>query len=384
MAEQAVQERSIIQERPKEYALATVPLVQEMAQVYSFGSDLQRFENTLIKTVFPSDPKLAPVTNSQFLMFLGVAKAYKLNPFIREIFAFPNNDGSIVPIVSVDGWISLANRQADYDGVEFEYEWENGKVGGNLLSCTAVIFRRERTRPAKITELMSECWRDTKQWKQKPMRMLRHKAFIQGLRYAYGFGGIYDEDEGERILEGTLKPSGNGNFVSEIAMPKRVEQIAAPAKVTPEVFVTLSPEQQRKADVRPAEQAVFDAALEAGKAVGEILFRESPVQAALKAYAEEKPAEQVQNLDPEPENSPLQSLFDQGLVQKGTDGIQSGVGAGRAKRLYAILNKHKAHTEQEMKDEFLKPLGLEHVSEMPADIYDRVCAWAAGALEDKG
>ncbi len=30
--------------------------------------------------------------------------------------------------------------------------------------------------------------------------MLRHKAFIQGARVAFGFSGIYDEDEKDRII----------------------------------------------------------------------------------------------------------------------------------------------------------------------------------------
>jgi hypothetical protein len=32
--------------------------------------------------------------------------------------------------------------------------------------------------------------------------MLRHKAMIQAARYAFGFAGIYDPDEAERIAEG--------------------------------------------------------------------------------------------------------------------------------------------------------------------------------------
>ncbi|MBX5154601.1 hypothetical protein HJB78_27190 [Rhizobium lentis] len=32
-------------------------------------------------------------------------------------------------------------------------------------------------------------------------RMLRHKAMIQASRYAFGFSGIYDEDEGSKIAE---------------------------------------------------------------------------------------------------------------------------------------------------------------------------------------
>lgn len=337
-----------------------------MAQTYNFGSELARFEQTLIKTVFPADK---PVTNSQFLMFLGVARAYRLNPFIREIFAFPNTDGSIVPIVSVDGWISLANRQEDYDGVEFENEWVDGKVGGQLFGVTAIIYRKLRSRPIRIQELMAECVRPTKQWQQKPLRMLRHKAFIQGLRYAYGFGGIYDEDEGERILEGTLKATTDGNFQSEIAMPRRVQVLASS---TP----------NSASDVE-FKQVVA----EAGKAVGEILFRESPVQKRMKEQAAETieaepstaaTASGVQTLDS------LQGLFDSGQVQKGTGGLPNAIGRGRAQRLYAILNKHKIHTEDECKEMFLKPLGLNHLADMPVDIYDQVCAWAQGHLEDQG
>ncbi|EEW4602325.1 phage recombination protein Bet, partial [Escherichia coli] len=36
-----------------------------------------------------------------------------------------------------------------------------------------------------------------------PKRMLRHKAMIQCARLAFGFAGIYDNDEAERIVENT-------------------------------------------------------------------------------------------------------------------------------------------------------------------------------------
>jgi hypothetical protein len=34
-----------------------------------------------------------------------------------------------------------------------------------------------------------------------PKRMHRHKSLIQGARVAFGFAGIYDEDEAHRIIE---------------------------------------------------------------------------------------------------------------------------------------------------------------------------------------
>src|SRR3546814_13100104 len=48
---------------------------------------------------------------------------------------------------------------------------------------------------------MSECKRGTQPWQSHPRRMLRHKATIQCARLAFGFGGIYDQDEAERIVE---------------------------------------------------------------------------------------------------------------------------------------------------------------------------------------
>ncbi|EOJ4766922.1 recombinase RecT, partial [Escherichia coli] len=40
-------------------------------------------------------------------------------------------------------------------------------------------------------------------WQSHPKRMLRHKAMIQCARLAFGFAGIYDNDEAERIVENT-------------------------------------------------------------------------------------------------------------------------------------------------------------------------------------
>ncbi len=38
-------------------------------------------------------------------------------------------------------------------------------------------------------------------WQTHPKRFSRHKAMIQCARMAFGFGGIYDQDEAERIAE---------------------------------------------------------------------------------------------------------------------------------------------------------------------------------------
>lgn len=47
--------------------------------------------------------------------------------------------------------------------------------------------------------------------------MLRHKAMIQGARLAFGFVGIYDQDEAERIVERDM------GFVEEVRSTPTVE-----------------------------------------------------------------------------------------------------------------------------------------------------------------
>lgn len=156
--------------------------------------DPTRYVATLRETVMPS--KVA-VSNEQLAAFLSVADHYELNPLIKEIFAFPGKGGGIVPVVSVDGWISLINRQPQNDGVAFDDELD--EAGTSLIAVTCRIFRKDRSHPTEVTEYMVECRRDTDVWKKWPRRMLRHKALIQCARIAFGLSGIYDPDEAERM-----------------------------------------------------------------------------------------------------------------------------------------------------------------------------------------
>ena len=154
-----------------------------------FGMEVDAFEKTLRSTVFP-----AAGTAGEFAAFLLVCKEYDLNPITKEIYAFPKQGGGIVPIVSVDGWMKLVNSHPAFDGMDFVEREDDGK----LVSIECTIYRKDRAHPIAITEYYDECKRDTGPWKMKH-RMLRHKAAIQCARYAFGFAGIYDEDEGEKI-----------------------------------------------------------------------------------------------------------------------------------------------------------------------------------------
>lgn len=131
------------------------------------------------------------MTDEQVMAYTVVANEYNLNPFIREIYAFPGKGGDVVPVVSVDGWVKIINQHPAMDGVEFEWAYDKDD---KLHSCTSIIWRKDRSRPVKVTEYLSECRRNTEPWKMEH-RMLRHKALKEGGRVAFGFSGIFDEDE---------------------------------------------------------------------------------------------------------------------------------------------------------------------------------------------
>jgi phage recombination protein Bet len=169
-------------------------LVTRIAE--KFGVDPDKMLSTLKATAFKQEGN-AEITNEQMMSLLVVADQYGLNPFTRELYAFPNKGGGIVPVVSIDGWARLVNTHRQFDGLRFASDSE---------SCTCIMFRRDRAHPIEVTEYFAECKRSTAPWSSHPRRMLRHKAYIQCARIAFGFAGIFDEDEALRIIEKDITP----------------------------------------------------------------------------------------------------------------------------------------------------------------------------------
>lgn len=167
------------------------------------GVDANKLLPALKQTAF--QVKNGDITDSQMMALLIVANEYSLNPFTKEIFAYPDK-GGIVPVVSVDGWSRIINENPQADGIEFAYSEEMVDFSGHKchawIECS--IYRKDRSRPVTVREYFDEVKRDmnySNPWKTHPKRMHRHKALIQAARLAFGFAGIYDQDEAERIVE---------------------------------------------------------------------------------------------------------------------------------------------------------------------------------------
>jgi phage recombination protein Bet len=162
-----------------------------LSMATKFGMEPAAFEQTVRATC-----GCDKATKEQFAAFLLVANEYGLNPVTKEIYAFPTRGGGIQPIVGIDGWMTMANNHAAYDGITFVDRLSDD---GQLLAITAQVHRKDRSHPVEVTEYLAECRQSTDPWKKWPARMLRHKAAIQAIRYAFGFSGIVDPDEADRM-----------------------------------------------------------------------------------------------------------------------------------------------------------------------------------------
>lgn len=164
--------------------------------------DPVELKTTLVNTVFKK------ASDEQMTALCIVANEYGLNPFVKEIYAFPSQSG-IVPMVSIDGWLRIINSHPQMAGMDIVYADEIVQVGKSRHCPEYVevtIHRKDRPGAhTPIREYLEECYRNTDPWNNMTRRMLRHKAIMQAGRVAFGLSGIYDQDEANDILASESK-----------------------------------------------------------------------------------------------------------------------------------------------------------------------------------
>ena len=202
----------------------------------AMSTRLQVSEAGLMKTLKATVFK-ACKSDEEFMALIMVANEYKLNPITKEIYAFPGKGGGVVPMVSIDGWLKLMNRQPTFDGLSVD-------ISPDGEEATATIHIKDRSHPVVVTEYLSECSRPTDPWKKSPKRMLRHKATIQAIRVAFGIGGIQDEDEAKDTA------AGNARNVTplreEVIDPTKLPAIEAKVEPEPIQEPEPTPEPEKK------------------------------------------------------------------------------------------------------------------------------------------
>ena len=190
--------------------------INQLAERFDLPQSEELYQ-VLKSTAFKGD-----VTDAQLSALLIVSKQYGLNPWTKEIYAFPDKKNGIIPVVSIDGWARIINSNPAFDGMDFNFSDEMVTMDGAKSAAPAwtecVIHRKDRSHPTIIREYLDEVYKAPFKnaekgyvvdgpWQTHPKRFSRHKAMIQCARMAFGFGGIYDDDEADRIASSGGAPA---------------------------------------------------------------------------------------------------------------------------------------------------------------------------------
>ena len=93
--------------------------IAKLAERFALGNASEATE-ILKATAFKG-----PATDAQMTALCVVAQQYGLNPFTRELYAFPDRNNGIVPVVGVDGWSRIINDNPQFDGMDFKRDEES-------------------------------------------------------------------------------------------------------------------------------------------------------------------------------------------------------------------------------------------------------------------
>ena len=203
-----------------------------MARKYHLDSE--KFLQTIRATVMrpTKDGKVA--TMEEIAAFLIVAHKYNLDPFTNEIYAFPSKRGGVIPIVGIDGFVSIMNRHPDYDGMDTPRYSEDEVTMEGAKPCPAwceiIIYRKNFQKPVTVREYLDEVYISAGQkggyagpWQTHTKRMLRHKTIEQAARIAFGITGLYTPDEAQRVIEAEMIE--NGTIKPDVEIPKALSEL---------------------------------------------------------------------------------------------------------------------------------------------------------------
>ena len=170
---------------------------------------------------------IAPTaTESELWMFLGLARAYNLNPFKREIHFVKYGSGENAKAQVIIGYEVYLKRAMETRNLE----WWNVTIEGESASDMVAKFRAKRKDWEEVFEwevYRSEFDKNQSTWRTMPKFMLKKCAIAQGMRLLFPeeLGGMpYSPEE---ISGRTSEQINNTSVVDaqfeDVVEPPRVE-----------------------------------------------------------------------------------------------------------------------------------------------------------------
>ena len=223
------------------------------------------------------------VSQMDVFTFLVNCKQLNLNPLAKQIYGFVSK-GKVVNIISIEGFTEIANRDPNYDGVDFEFgpmvekeltyvknEFVNGQKTAKRVTVTrkvadwikCVIYRKDRSHPVSVTTFFDESTTGTEPWATKPMQMLQNRALANSVKKAFSINGYLEKeefiDDVPYIFAGEPTPSSTPAAVLP-CKPDAVEAEFVESTETPSILAQAGFDMSAPAPTEVAEPVVGEVA----------------------------------------------------------------------------------------------------------------------------
>jgi phage recombination protein Bet len=129
--------------------------------------------------------------DAEFKLLLYIASKYDLDPLVKQIWCVKYGDEPAAIYTSRDGFLHLAHKSGQFDGMETVSIRESGK----LIGARCSVWRKGFSRPFVVEVALSEYNTNQNQWAKKPETMIKKVAESQCLRRAFDISGLYEPGE---------------------------------------------------------------------------------------------------------------------------------------------------------------------------------------------
>jgi len=163
--------------------------MKELAVAYSDekGQEIKLTASDIVEYISTD----SSVTEKEVVQFLNMCKYLKLNPFLKEIYLIKYKDSPATFVISYQTLLKRAEENKNFDGYETEVK---GEIPN--MTATAIVYRKDRSYPVKITVNYREAvkttmdrqtreLKPTNMWKNMPEWMLRKVALARALKEAF-------------------------------------------------------------------------------------------------------------------------------------------------------------------------------------------------------
>jgi len=178
----------------------------KVVDIESRNKELISFTQKEVETI--KRTVASDANTDELRMFLHIAKTYGLDPFNKEIF-FWKIKGKPTIMTSRDGYLKIADRHEEYNGLVSDVVRENDKFRrkaqgidheygtnrGDIIGAYALVYRKDREYPVYVFAPFQEYFAGTRVWSQYPSAMILKVAESMALKRAFTVSGLVTAEE---------------------------------------------------------------------------------------------------------------------------------------------------------------------------------------------